>query len=137
MSSGSFAFTAAYSFAGNTAVYMPTGEEGECRFRDFEHECVKEACPGQVMGRAGLSHRTLMPADPGFPGIDPDPGLDRDPVPVPALEPFLLTLTLGLILFTASDDLSVPLAFHTDLKCCAIQSTLLRYGRLHSCCFHV
>ena len=48
MSSGSFAFTAAYSFVGDTAVYMPSGEEGECRFRDFQHECVKEACPGQV-----------------------------------------------------------------------------------------
>ena len=49
MSSGSFAFTAAYSFVGDSAVYMPNGDDGQCRFRDFEHECVKEACPGQVM----------------------------------------------------------------------------------------
>ena len=48
MSSGSFAFTAAYSYVGDSAVYMPNGSDGQCRFRDFEHECVKEACPGQV-----------------------------------------------------------------------------------------
>ena len=48
MSSGSFAFTAAYSYIGDSAVYMPNGSDGQCRFRDFEHECVKEACPGQV-----------------------------------------------------------------------------------------
>ena len=62
MSSGSFAFTAAYSFVGDTAVYMPSGEEGECRFRDFQHECVKEACPGQVSAARWPSDDRTSPA---------------------------------------------------------------------------
>ena len=52
LSEGGYAVGAAYSTVGGTIVYMPRirkdSKQRACAFEDFRHQCLGDACPGQV-----------------------------------------------------------------------------------------
>jgi hypothetical protein len=52
LSGGGYAVSAAYSTVAGTVAYLPrmrkSREPNPCAFEDFRHQCVGDACPGQI-----------------------------------------------------------------------------------------
>ena len=52
LSGGGYAVSAAYSTQAGTIVYLPrirkNSKQPVCAFEDFRHQCVGDACPGQI-----------------------------------------------------------------------------------------